>query len=356
MSGLLASPRALREAFDCALLDLDGVVYRGPQAVPHAAAAVGEARALGMGTMFVTNNASRTPDAVADHLTDLGIPTGPEEVMTAAMAVAALVADEADSTTRVLVVGGRGLRRALADEGLHIVESADEAPTVVVQGFDPALTWSDLAEAAYAIARGAEHVASNMDQSLPTERGFAPGNGALVAAVVAATGRPARSSGKPAPQIFHQAAQSCHARTPLVIGDRLDTDLAGARAAQYPGLWVNTGVDGPTEVVRALPAQRPAFLGADLRCLADPHPAPQQHGEWWVCEAAAARVHRDALIVRRAGQEVDIDADTELSLDELRAAAAAAWAAADALGVDTVLGTDFPQIGLADPEREHLAR
>lgn len=348
MNGLLESTQSLQTVYDCALLDLDGVVYRGANAVDHAAAAIETARQGGMSTMFVTNNAARTPGTVADHLTDLGVPTGPEEVTTAAMAAAALVASEATKATRVLAVGGPGLRQALADEGLHLVDDADQAPTVVVQGFDPALTWADLAEAAYAVGRGAQYVASNMDASLPTERGFAPGNGALVGAVVAATGVQPRSTGKPQPDIFRQAARAAGARAALVIGDRLNTDLAGARAAQMPGLHVCTGVDGPTEVLRAIETQRPSFLAADLRGLAQPHPVPRFADGWWTCAAAAARIVGQALQIHRDGATVTLDAQVAtIDLDELRAAAAAAWAASDTAGVPSVLPDDFPRLRLA---------
>ena len=349
MTGLIGSTAPLQDAFDCALLDLDGVVYVGAAAVEHAPAAIQVARAGGMRTVFVTNNAARTPQTVADHLTDLGIPPGPEEVTTAAMAAAALISAEADEHTRVLAIGGAGLRQAIADEGLHLVESATQSPTVVVQGFTPEIGWHDLAEAAYAIAAGAQHVASNLDASLPTERGFAPGNGALVAAVVAATGVQPRSTGKPGPEIFHQAARAGGAQRPLVVGDRLDTDLAGARAAQIPGLHVCTGVDGPTKVLRAVGARRPAFLGLDLRALSQPHPEPTRAEGWWTCAGAAARIEGEAVVLRRDGGDVTLGQHTnELDVDEVRAAAAAAWEASDVAGVDSVLPADFPHVRMVD--------
>lgn len=350
MSGLEKSEDALQDAFDCALLDLDGVVYRGPYAVRYAPQAVQHARERQMRTMFVTNNASRTPDSIADHLTDLGVPTGPEEVTTAAMAVAALIASEADERTRVLPIGGAGLRQALTDEGLHLVDSAEQQPTVVVQGFTPQIGWADLAEAAYAVAGGAAYLASNLDQSLPTERGFAPGNGALVGAVMAATGVQPRSTGKPQPDIFTQAAAAAGALRALVVGDRLDTDLAGARAAGMPGLWVGTGVDGPTQVLRAPAGHRPAFLGADLRALAQAHPQPQRAGDWWTCRRAAARVDADGVILRRHNGELVLGEAVEIDTDELRAAAAACWAASDDAGADSVLAEGFPQVRLAGTE------
>ncbi|UFU05059.1 HAD-IIA family hydrolase [Ruania halotolerans] len=336
---LIGSERPLQEAFDVALLDLDGVVYRGAQDVPHAADAVATAREVGMGTMFVTNNAARSPQTVARHLTDLAVPTGPEEVTTAAQAAAALVASEADAQTRVLAIGGDGLREALLAEGLTVVDSAREAPTVVVQGFAPTLGWSDLAEAVYAINGGATFIASNTDATLPTERGMAPGNGSLVAAVVHATGVRPRSTGKPQPEIFQQAAERSGARRPLVVGDRLNTDLAGALAAGFPGLHVLTGVDGINEVLRAAPCERPNFLARDLRGLAEAHPQPLRTGSMWTCRGAIALV-RDGRVMLHRGEAELAFGDTRVSMDEFRAGAAAAWDASDASGTDTVLIQD----------------
>lgn len=338
-STLLASDEPLQVTYDVALLDLDGVVYRGDHPVPYAAAALAEAREDGMRMMFVTNNASRTPDTVARHLTDLGVPTGPEEVTSAAQAAARLVAQDADSRTRVLPVGGEGLRQALLDEGLTVVESADDQPTVVVQGLEKTLGWADLAEATYAINAGAAHVATNLDSTLPTDRGMAIGNGSLVAAVVHATGVQPRAAGKPEPGIFHQAAARAGARNPLVVGDRLNTDLAGARAAGYPGLQVLTGVDGPAELLRARPEERPTFLGADLRALAQPHPAPAPSEDGsWTCRDAVARQRGETVLLTRGETQVDLNEGGELTMDELRAACAAAWAASDQAAVPTVLG------------------
>ncbi|TDE90285.1 HAD-IIA family hydrolase [Occultella glacieicola] len=356
---LLGSDEPLQTAYDVALLDLDGVVYRGAFGVAGAPEAVTAARAAGMRVMYVTNNAARAPQTVADHLTELEIPTSAQEVTTAAQAAAALVASEAHPGTRVLTIGGEGLRLAMAAEGLTVVDSADDAPTIVVQGFAPTLGWRDLAEAVYAIRAGADYIASNLDATLPTDRGMAPGNGALVAAVVHATGVTPRSTGKPQASIFHQAARRSEARNPLVVGDRLNTDIAGARAAGYPSLHVLTGVDQITDVLRAVPGERPTFLAADLAGLARTHPLPEWHGGAWTCGTAAARVEGTTLVLTRTDGEVALGGGsdpTEVSLDEFRAATAAAWTATDAVGPDhprsgdaggSVLPADFPPLRLA---------
>ena len=321
-AGLLGSDVPLAEAHDVALVDLDGVAYRGHLPIGHASESLVAARDRGMRLVFVTNNASREPEEVAAQLTDLDIPTAAAEVMTAAQACAALLRTRLEPGARVLVVGGAGLLTAVRAQGFEVVTSADDKPDAVAQGFAPDLAWADLAEATYAVAGGAWHVASNRDLSLPTARGYAPGNGALVGAVVAATGVEPASAGKPAPTMYHLAVEREGATRPLVIGDRLDTDLAGARSGGYPGLHVLTGVSSARDDVLAEPGLRPHFIGADLRSLLEPHPAPAQGAEgWWECGGRAARVTDGRL---------EFDGRGPSGIDVVRAACAAAWAAADA--------------------------
>ena len=317
--GLIGTIDSPVRSFDLALVDLDGVAYRAHEPIEHASASLVAAREAGMSLVFVTNNASREPDEVAGQLTELAIPTRPDEVLTAAQAAAALLATRLTPGDRVLVVGGKGLRTATSQAGFEVVEHADDDPVAVVQGFSPDLGWRQLAEAAYAVERGAWHVASNLDLSLPTDRGFAPGNGALVGAVVHATGVTPDSSGKPSPAMYELAVSRHGATAPLVVGDRLDTDLAGARAAGIPGLHVFTGVSSARDAVLAAPHERPHLLGADLRALHEPHPEPERGPDgWWTCRGSAARVVHGRLELDGAG------------IDLVRAACAAAWASVDA--------------------------
>lgn len=317
---LLGSAQPLNAAFDAALVDLDGVTYRGPEPIPSAPPALTRARQAGMKIVFVTNNASRTPEQVAEHLSEVGIEAAPDEVMTAAQAAAAMLGERLHAGDRVLVVGGRGLREAVAAQGLEVVESATDNPAAVVQGFAPEVGWKHLAEAAYAVRAGAWFVASNLDKTLPNERGLAPGNGSLVAAVVTAAGVEPDSAGKPSPSMFRAAAAKVGAQRPLVIGDRLDTDLAGARAAQMPGLMVLTGVNDVRDAALAPPAYRPSFIAATLDGLDEPHSAPTRDGEAFAVGDAVARV---------VAGELRIDGE---GIDAARAGIAAAWAAADAGG------------------------
>ena len=319
---LLGSEVALAAYFDLALVDLDGVAYRGPDPIEYAADSLRLARESGMSLVFVTNNASREPEAVAEHLHAVGIPASAGEVMTAAQAAGALLQQHVPAGSSVLVVGGDGLLTAVRAGGYVIVDSADAEPVAVVQGYAADVGWRQLAEAAYAIQRGALHIASNRDMTLPTERGYAPGNGALVGAVVAATGVEPLSAGKPQPAMFRIAVERAGARRPLVVGDRLDTDLAGACAAGYPGLHVFTGVDGPRAAILAAAEERPSFLAADLRGLLAAHPAPERDGGWWVSGSERARVAGGRL-------ELSSDVPEPVALDLVRVACAAAWEAAD---------------------------
>ena len=331
---LIGSDGPLQLAHDVALVDLDGVVYKGPSAIPTAPPALAAARALGLRLVFVTNNASREPSEVAGHLTELGIPAADGEILTAAQAGAAMLTEHVAAGSKVLVVGGKGLRTAVTSQGYEVVASATDHPAAVIQGYAADIGWRELAEAAYAINAGARYFATNLDLTLPTERGMAPGNGSLVAAVVTATGVTPPAAGKPEPGMFLLAAKRANAERPLVIGDRLDTDLKGARAAGIPGLLVLTGVSDVRETLTAPAAHRPSYIGADLRTLAETHPAPRQDGDWWHVGEARAHIVEGRLLV-----------DGGDPIDRVRAACCAAWAAADA--GEKLLVETLPHLGVA---------
>lgn len=265
-----AADKPLAELYDTALLDLDGVVYRGADAVPHAVSSLMAAAKAGMRLAYVTNNASRTPEAVAEHLRELGLPVGPEDVVTAAQAVARLIAEQVPAGAPVLVIGGDGLRQALLGHGLTLVSHADDGPAAVVQGYRPDTSWQDLAEAAYAVQRGVPWFAANTDRTMPTARGIAPGNGALVGAVAAATGTWPTVAGKPEPALHRETMLRTHARRPLIVGDRLDTDIEGANRAGVESLLVLTGVTRLEQLRDAPEEHQPTYVAQDLRGLLEP--------------------------------------------------------------------------------------
>jgi len=253
--------------YDALLLDLDGTVYRGRDAVPGAVEAVAAARAAGVGIRFVTNNASRAPQEVADHLAEIGFNAVLDEVSTSAQAGAAMVADLVPVGSAVLVLGTDALAHQIELVGLRPVRTADEDVVAVVQGLSQDLGWRELAEACVAIRAGAVWVACNVDLTLPTERGLLPGCGSLVAALRAATDREPLVAGKPATPLLEQAAKSLGAQRPLVVGDRLDTDIAGACHAGMDSLLVLTGVSTEAEALALPPELRPTHVAADLGVL-----------------------------------------------------------------------------------------
>jgi glycerol-1-phosphatase len=316
--------RTVAETYDVALVDLDGVVYVGADAVEHAAAALAAARRAGMRLAFVTNNAARPPNAVAEHLGRLGIGVDVDEVITSAQAAARVLAEALPAGARVLVVGGEGLVTALTERGLTPVSSADAEPAAVASGFHPDVGWRQLAEGAFAVATGVPWVASNTDRTLPTPRGIAPGNGTLVDAIRSATGRDPVVAGKPEPPMHHEMVLRTGARRPLVVGDRLDTDIEGARRAGVDSLLVLTGVTGPAQLVTAPPLHRPTYLAEDLRALSEAPDALAVAPGLVHQGGFSAAVERGRIVVNRpepgrGGRFVDA----------LREICGAAWAATD---------------------------
>lgn len=341
-----ASAGAPAESYDTALLDLDGVVYyAGGHAIPYAVEALGAARAGGMHLAYVTNNALRTPDTVAAHLTELGVPAEPADVITSAQAVARLIADEVPPGSRILLIGGEGLRVALRERGLVPVESADDDPVAVVQGYGgPDLPWGRLAEASYAVGRGLPWYASNTDLTIPSVRGIGPGNGAAVEVVRIATGAEPKVAGKPLPPMHRETVLRTGAERPLVVGDRLDTDIEGAFNGGVDSLLVLTGVTDVPRLLAAVPEHRPTYVAADLRGLLEAQPEVTEGADGtFRCGGWSASVSGGALVLEGAGeggsgQGLD-------PVDGVRALCAAAWTEAGAGASDLDAGKALERLG-----------
>ena len=344
-SPLKGSKGALYTNFDAALLDLDGTAYSGKLPIEHAATAAEEAREAGLKIGFVTNNASRTPLTVAEQLKELGFKAEPKDIMTSAMDVIAVMSEHLDEGASVYVVGGEGLRQALCEAGYVLVDSADEEPAAVVQGFDASVTWAQLTEAAFALQRGAQYFATNLDATLPQERGFALGNGALVRAVSYATRKRPVAAGKPEPGIYQRAAELLDSENPIAVGDRLETDILGAVAAGIPALHVLTGVHDARAVICAPRGQRPSYLAMDMRGLLEEHPSPKHHADGtWTCGVSqVARLRRDGHLTL---DDVELREGAVITIDSYRALAAAAWDSSSDLDVVcptvTVVANDDP--------------
>ncbi len=274
----------LLDHHDAVLLDLDGTVYRGGRLVPGAGEAIGAAHGGAAVLRYVTNNASKPPEAIARQLTDFGLAAESTEVSTSAQAAAALLAAELPPEAPVLVVGAAALESEIRAVGLSAVREHSENPAAVVQGHSPETSWRDLAEACLAIRAGALWVASNDDATLPGESGELPGNGAMVAALTAATGRTPRVAGKPQRPLLDRAVDSAGGTRPVMVGDRLETDIAGAVRARMPSLMVLTGVSTPVDLLAAAEDSRPDYVASDLAAL---HRAPAEsaigeHPAWKV--------------------------------------------------------------------------
>jgi glycerol 3-phosphatase-2 len=296
--------KTMAQEYDCLLIDLDGTVFRGSRPTEGAVQSLDQVDSR---KLYVTNNASRSADEVAAHLRELGFTATSTDVVTSAQSAAHLLAAQLPPDARVLVVGTESLANEIAAVGLRPVRKFDDRPVAVVQGLSLTIGWPDLAEG-----------------------GLRPGKGSLGAALRAATDAEPQVAGKPAPTLLNDAVARGDFRNPLVIGDRLDTDIEGANAAELPSLMVLTGVSTALDAVYAGPAQRPSYIARDLRSLHE---------------------NRELLAVGRqegwhvtvAGEAVTVTAKGDQQGDELsivRAVASAVWGAK--------LDGQRPRIGAGD--------
>ena len=324
-----STTQTLSATYDLAMLDLDGVVYLGSDPVPGAAEALRNARGAGIRLAYITNNASRTATAVAEKLRSMGMPdVTDDDVVTSAQAVAHLMADALPRGSAVLLVGGEGLRVPLEAQGLRCVGSMEEGPVAVVQGFHADIGWRELSEASYAIQSGLPWFVSNTDLTVPTARGIAPGNGSLVQAVRNATGAEPVVAGKPQRALFDETIARVGGTRPLMVGDRLDTDIDGAINAGIDSLAVLTGVSTLSEIIAADPGCRPTYVSADLRGLDEVHREVTVEGGRATCETSVAVVD---------DRTVSIEHGDPSATSTLRAIVALAWALADQSDVQVVV-------------------
>lgn len=302
----------LLERYDALLLDLDGTVYRGGSAVPGAEEALRTAHQAGVTVRFVTNNASRSPEDVAEHLNRIGIPAKHDEITTSAQAGAGMLVGRVEAGADVLILGTDALAHEAQARGFTPVRKAGDGVRAVLQGLSQQLGWPDLAEAAIAIRAGALWVACNVDRTLPTERGLLPGNGALVEAVRVATDAEPLVAGKPQRPLMDDAIHATGATHPLAIGDRLDTDIAGATNVGIDSLMVLTGVSTPSDLLQADATQRPRYVAADLRGIGRDDVEITENEDW------QADITDGRLSLRHTGSNSD-------PLGALRALCATWW-------------------------------
>lgn len=318
---LKTSESALLECYDLAMFDLDGVIYVSGQAIDGVAERLQRVREAGVHLAFVTNNAARTPEKVATNLTKLGVSASAADVVTSAQAAARVIKDRFGEGARVLLLGGPGLEAALAAEGLVVTTEPTEA-AAIVSGYGPDVLWKDIMRAATLIRDGLPYVASNTDLTIPTDFGLAPGHGVLVRTLSEFAGVDPIVAGKPARPLMDETIRRVGGDRPLMVGDRLDTDIEGAHVIGIDSLLVMTGVTHLQELVAATPELRPSYISPDLEGLFEPHAAPEHDGSGARLGGWSASVESGSLVVSGEGS----------AADWWRVVAVASWSALDATG------------------------
>jgi HAD superfamily hydrolase (TIGR01450 family) len=317
------------EAHDLVMFDLDGVVYVSGDGIDGVAERIDRVRATGRHVAFVTNNASRTPERVAAKLVKAGVNAVASDVVTSAQAAASLLLAEHGAGAKVLLLGGEGLEVALREAGLEPV-TEPEGAVAVTSGYGPDVRWRDIMRVSTLVRDGLPYVASNADMTIPTAYGLAPGHGVLVATITGFAGVPATVAGKPEKPLMEETVRRVGGERPIMVGDRLDTDIEGAHAIGIPSLLVLTGVTWLEELVAATPRLRPTYISPDMEGLFEAHPVPEVSetgvtlgrwsgsvedgrlritgggsvADWWRVAATAGWLHLDAT-----GEVVDV-ADT----------------------------------------------
>ena len=259
----------------CWLFDGDGVLHQDGRALPGACALIDLLRRRDRRIALITNSSLRTPARIAAELAAMGIGIDAADCFTSATAAVAAAAP----LERAMVLGGPAIVAALETAGVEVVptrpSAAADAVDAVIVGRDTELTYARLCAAVLAIAHGARFIATNPDPALPTERGPLPGAGAIVAAIAAAVGKqPELIAGKPGPALFEQAlaAQGAVPADAVMLGDQLETDIAGAHALGIETLLVRTGIARGYSDARIQGfAERhgaPSFLADDLVAVA----------------------------------------------------------------------------------------
>lgn len=302
--------------FDSVLFDLDGVIYQGDQAIDRAVLAVNRVSDLNIKVGYITNNSSRRSETIAEQLIGFGIAASPEQIVGSAKAGVKLLAKKIEAGQKVLVVGGDGLRHEVQHQGFVVVDRAQDQPAAVIQGFSKDVSWRELAEASFAIQNGAVWVATNQDWTIPVEQGIAPGNGTLVGAVHTAVGILPEFAGKPFGPIFAEAKTQLSIERPLMVGDRLDTDIRGARAAGFESAVVMTGIATRKELLGAKPEDRPDYLFENLDALFVDYDLPKKTKRGFRSGAAA---------VELLGNKVMVTDGDPSSFDALKATCHLIW-------------------------------
>jgi 4-nitrophenyl phosphatase len=250
------------DEIDGLVCDLDGVVYRGDEAVPGSVEALAELTRRGVRILYCTNNSRSTVDGYLEKLHRLGVAADREQIVTSAVVTAETLAERGLVPGPVFVVGGEGIHEELARVGFDL-EPGDAAEVVVV-GWDPEFDYDAMRRATLAVRAGAALIATNADASFPAAGGALwPGAGAILASIERASGERAEVMGKPHRPMMDGVARRLEgARAIAMVGDRPETDLAGARSKGWKTILVLSGVVGPEDVAGL--QDRPEVVARDL--------------------------------------------------------------------------------------------
>lgn len=308
--------------FDTVLLDLDGVIYEGKNAIVDAVESVAALKSKQIPVGYITNNSSRTPDAIAAQLREFGLKLDESDIVSSAQAGVELLSTQVPAGSKILVVGGEGLRFEVSQAGFELVSSSDDNPAAVIQGFSPDVAWHHLAEASYSISNGAKWIATNQDWTIPREKGLAPGNGTLVSAVHTAVGQLPLVAGKPERAIFATATSRFRSENSIYVGDRLDTDVLGANQAGLGSALVMTGVTTRKELLAARPDSRPSYILNTLKDLLQDYQSPKKTKRGYKLGQAE---------VELLGEKVVTSFGDPKSLDALKCACLTIWESGKAI-------------------------
>ncbi len=254
------------------ILDMDGVLWEGETPLPGMPEFLAFLRSQAIRFILATNNASLTPESYVQKLARMGAEVRREEIITSATATAEYLQSIARPGQTVFVIGEEGLLRAVEESGLRVAGPDELRADYVACGMDRALSWQKLATATINLRAGARFIGTNPDLTFPTERGIAHGNGAILAALTAASGVKPMIIGKPFPSLFQTAFNKIGVpKTRLAaLGDRLETDILGAQRAGIKSILILTGVSSrkelragkikPTLTVKDLPSLQRTWL------------------------------------------------------------------------------------------------
>ena len=271
MKPLQQASDVLAQAYDAALLDLDGVVYIGDDGVPGVVPVLNQMHdEHGIALTCITNNAARSASTVASHLQQLGLQVAEDDVVTSAQAAARELARLIPQSSNVYVLGSPDLSAEISAVGMNPSQDPDAKYDAIVQGYWPDMPWRMLGVATKVINSGAVWVATNTDWTIPTQYGTSPGNGTMVQALEIATGKkPVLVAGKPESPLMYAAIERTNAQRPLMIGDRLDTDIWAANRINIDSMLVFSGVTDFAELFIATPELRPTYIAWDASGIQD---------------------------------------------------------------------------------------